>query len=225
MTASSSRALDTWVRWASQRLGKKLSDLQVEMYVEEMLPWELDQEELIRLERVIRRRSEGFWPTCFQLRDYALRVHHKPETEPIFRTYQDREGRQYAKPTRYRREVVPDEETLERWKAEKASPEEAREIWNRQFFLVTGALPEDPSVSGVPVAPEQLAELGLEKNAEKKILTAESEGVQSAGYADRADFDPGPESFQAEEPEFEFSGVEVEYVDETPEPGSPFDEL
>ena len=187
------------------------------MYVEEMLPWELDQDELIRLERVVRRRSEGQWPNAMQLGDYAKRVAHRPETEPIFRTMRDDQGRCYAKPTRYRHEVVPDEATLERWKAEAATPEEAREIWNRQFYLTTGRMPGPVKIAEVEVTPEKIINIEAEKNN----LTPDSDREQSAPYADRADFDPGPEnprdSDYSDATEFEFSDIEVEVVDEPPD--------
>jgi hypothetical protein len=234
------KKLDQWVRAVAARLGKKINDAQVEMYVEEMEPWCLSSDELTRLERVVRRRSEGQWPNIAQLSDYAKRVAGRPETEPVFRFKTDHEGRRWAKPGRYRRNVLPDEETLARWKAEQASPEEAKAAWNEGFRTVAGHYPgekpvitrsfpeetrQKPELPGVSLSPEKIIDI----TPEKKYLTPGNEQVYSAPHEPVADYDDSIPADSPDADDFSFGGIEIEYVDDDSEPAkpakSPFDDL
>jgi hypothetical protein len=238
------KKLDQWVRAVAARLGKNIRDAQVEMYVEEMEPWGLSGDELTRLERVVRRRSEGQWPNLAQLADYAKRVTKRPETEPVFRFKTDEKGRRWAKPSRYRKNVLPDEETMAEWQANQASPEDAQRAWNEGFFMVAGHFPEKkaeiarsfpaesrqkPEKPGVSVSPGAIIDI----RPKKKYLTAENQPMQNAPHEPREPISDYDDSIPADSPDaddFSFSRLEIEYTDgdfnTDSEPSkSPFDDL
>jgi hypothetical protein len=234
------KILDQWVRAVAARLGKNIRDAQVEMYVEEMEPWGLSSEELTRLERVVRRRSEGQWPNLAQLADYAKRVTKRPETEPVFRFKTDAKGRRWAKPSRYRKNVLPDEETMAEWQRNQASPEEAESAWNAGFFQVAGHLPgkkaeiarsfpeesrQKPEKPGVSAAPGAIIDI----RPEKKYLTAANQPMQNPPHEPRepiSDYDDSIPAGSPDADDFSFGGIEIEYCDDSSEPGkSPFDDL
>jgi hypothetical protein len=230
------KKLDQWIRAVAARLGKKISDAQVEMYVEEMEPWELTSDELTRLERVVRRRSEGQWPNIAQLGDYAKRVTKRPETEPVFRFKTDSEGRRWARPTRYRKNVLPDEETLQQWQVNAASPEEGRAAWRAGFYSAAGRFPDEkaevahsfpqesrekPEKPGVLVSPGAIIDI----TPEKKYLTAGNDPAENAPHErnePRADYDDSDPADSPDADDFSFGDIEIEYVDRE---NSPFDDL
>jgi hypothetical protein len=236
--------LDQWIRAVAARLGKKLSDAQVEMYVEEMEPWGLSSDELTRLERVVRRRSEGQWPNLAQLSDYAKRVTKRPETEPVFRFKTDEKGRRWARPSRYRKNVLPDDETLVQWAKDQASPEEAERAWNAGFFSFAGHMPdkkaeiarsfpeetrENPEKPGVLARVQVVVDL----TPEKKYLTAGNGLVKNAPHEPRepiSDYDDSIPAYAPDADDFSFGDDDSDASDDDSHDNaapakSPFDDL
>ena len=204
-------SLSDWVLWISRRMGAKLTEHQVQMYVEEIGSWGLTQGELMALERIVRRSCDK-WPGPATLRTMANAVRFaKADTEPIFELRKDAEGRTWARPTNLRRSSTPDAHTIERWKQEMATPEEAREAWNHAFYLKgldpvpTNGKTHHPEVEDdkpkplEPIGMPEMYRVILGLGSEAEYLKHREENPSTPGISD---YDDSPEALGESEDEW-----------------------